>query len=498
MHMINNLPQSYRSVARLALSLLCETLNGYTRETPYRRCKPPNFDIDATTGFLPSQPLPKLPETFDCWETALSEAPFQVRLGADEDEEALDYRSSSAAWRANIRKVSEYFICEVPPMKLTTCQWSVIDIAPLRNDRRMLQRSHLVLAFLVHYFVHSTPPDENGDPIVVPRSLAVPLVEISQILEMAPVLTFADTVLWNWTTINPDLPVSAENIRFLNLLSGTDDEHNFYLVSARAELRGAEILRIIEDYNGIRDTGELTSISKISKDLARLAEIIAEMTEIVNSVRNVVDPHVFYFAVRPWWKGSDGDGPSSPGWIFEGVPDQDKLDLSGPSAGQSSVMHALDIFLDIDHKLEKRRFPAPSENNKKADGSFMERMRRYMPGKHRDYLENLSASSRPLRELAQRTPAVREPYNLAVKALKKFRDEHIKIACLYVVTMSRSAPLTCPVGAMMMKMERGGGGGPARGTGGNELSTLLKAGRDATARAMLEERNWGPGKSWIK
>lgn len=28
--------------------------------------------------------------------------------------------------------------------------------------------------------------------------------------------------------------------------------------------------------------------------------------------------------------------------------------------------------------------------------------------------------------------------------------------------------------------------GPARGTGGNEVSTLLKAGRDATRRAIIE------------
>jgi len=62
------------------------------------------------------------------------------------------------------------------------------------------------------------------------------------------------------------------------------------------------------------------------------------------------------------------------------VGDSDTLDLSGPSAGQSSVMHALDIFLDIDHKLKDRRSPAPSANNKKADLGFMERMRLYMPG----------------------------------------------------------------------------------------------------------------------
>ena len=166
-----------------------------------------------------------------------------------------------------------------------------------------------------------------------------------------------------------------------------------------------------------------------------------------------------------------------------------KLDLSGPSAGQSSVMHALDLFLDIDHKLRQRRYPAPSEANKRADHGFMERMRRYMPGKHRDYLEYIADYSPHIRAVAQDTPAVKEAYNTAVMALKKLRDSHMRIACLYVVTMSRSTtpPVGCPMFAMAERMRREAAkSGPATGTGGNELSLLLKAGRDATARAVLK------------
>jgi indoleamine 2,3-dioxygenase len=199
---------------------------------------------------------------------------------------------------------------------------------------------------------------------------------------------------------------------------------------------------------------------------------------------------VFYWQIRPWYVGSNVKGPTGPDWIYEGVEDSDLLDLSGPSAGQSSIMHALDIFLDVDHKLERRRVPAPSEENKRADTGFMERMRRYMPGKHRDYLNRLAASPRPLRDLAQQTPQLRELYNTAVMALKKLRDLHMRIATIYIVTMARStpsAPPGCPVSAMLAKMEaeRIVASVPARGTGGNELSLLLKAGRDATRRTVV-------------
>ena len=65
-----------------------------------------------------------------------------------------------------------------------------------------------------------------------------------------------------------------------------------------------------------------------------------------------------------------------------------------------------------------------------------------MPGLHRDYLEYLDNSPRQLRDIAKQSAALREPYNATVKALKKFRDAHIRIVCLYVVNASRAQ---CPM-----------------------------------------------------
>lgn len=104
-----------------------------------------------------------------------------------------------------------------------------------------------------------------------------------------------------------------------------------------------------------------------------------------------------------------------------------------------------------------------------------------MPGSHREYLEYIQSSRRPIRELARQTPALKEAYNTAVMALKRFRDCHIRIACLYVV----SAKNRCPMMAAMARREEEAKQSIVRGTGGTELSTLLKAGRDATKRAIL-------------
>lgn len=183
-------------------------------------------------------------------------------------------------------------------------------------------------------------------------------------------------------------------------------------------------------------------------------------------------------------------------WSFQGLP-QGNLPpcefYHWPAGFELTVLlsrHALDVFLDIDHQLSKARLPLPSPENRRADHTFMIRMRKYMPGKHQEFLLHLASHHRPIRELARHNDALRQPYDSVVLALKRFRDQHMRIACLYIVSMSRSAAALksgCPVGAMMETMEREGTvRRPVRGTGGNELSCLLKATRDATCRAVLE------------
>ncbi|KAG6917932.1 hypothetical protein DXG01_000369 [Tephrocybe rancida] len=466
MDVINILPSPphfFRLFFRLAMSLLHSTLNTNRRRALLEnRFSQTDFDIHSDSGFFPSRQLDRLPDVFDIWEDALAHANSKLALGEDDSEEAIAKRRQGEDWRS---------------------AWPVLATEGLHDDLRLLQRAHMVLSWLVSFYVHSLPASK--DDIIVPKSLAVPLVTISRRLGIAPILTFADTVLWNCEPVDSSRPLSANNFRIVNAFSGTEDEKNFYIASAKAELRGVEMLQIIDDFHSIPKYEDLTMISKLSRDLNRLAVIVDDISKVIQSVRPGCEPHVFYFNVRPWFEGSGSQGPTAPKWIYEGVEESDKLDLSGPSAGQSSVMHALDLFLDIDHKLRERRLPAPTDGNKRADHGFMERMRRYMPGKHREYLNFLAATPKSVRALAQSIPMLRDPYDNAVLALKRLRNEHMKIACLYIVSMSRSGVRGgCPVSAMMDRLEVRG---PVRGTGGNELSVLLKAGRDATGRAMLKK-----------
>ncbi|KAF8623472.1 hypothetical protein AX15_006256 [Amanita polypyramis BW_CC] len=448
-------PLFFGQFVRLALSLLKSTVHTNYRRSIQTRPSLVDFDVDLRAGFFPPRPFPRLTGAYDLWEAALDQACQNLSLGSDTRPEALAKHDFGSRWRRDIAALP------------------VLETFWLYTNTDMLRRAHYVLAWLVHFYAHSRPPSFDESTTKIPKSLAIPLVQVSRRLGIAPVLTFADTVLWNCEPIDPSQSLSMEtidSIRAINAFSGTEDERNFYITSAKAELRGIEILRIAEEYRNLPNTDDLTTISKLSRDLVRLARIIDEISDIIQSVRANSDPEIFYRFVRPWFVGSDTN--SGVQWIYEGVPESEQLDLNGPSAGQSSVMHALDIFLDIDHKQRQRRRPTPSDMNKRAERGFMERMRRYMPGKHRDYLSHLASMPRSIRDVAQGTPALRESYDTAVDALKRLRDLHLRVTCLYVVTMSHKCPMMA--------------GLTSRGTGGNEVSILLRTGRDNTKRAMFK------------
>ena len=354
-------------------------------------------------------------------------------------------------------------------------QWPVLSTEPLEGDTRLLQRAHTVLAWLVQYYAHSIPTD-GSEPIRIPKSLAVPLVRVSSMLRIAPILTFADTVLWNARPTDPRRPLSIDNIYFENTFSGTEDEKNFYKTSASAELGAVEAVQIIHRYLNLDDPRDRINESGMRSDLVRLKAILEELTELMGDVKEAVDPRVFYWQVRPWFNGSGSGGGQR--WVYEGVAESAVVDTSGPSAGQSPIMHAIDAFLEVDHR--QLRCPIPSVRKQHGDLAFMDRMRRYMPGSHRDFLERLDDIPVTIKKVAMERSSLREAYNDAVKALKRLRDVHIRIACLYIISMARSQP---PDGLRRRETEVVDG---AVGTGGNHVASLLKAGRDATQRAILE------------
>ncbi|KIJ10764.1 indoleamine 2,3-dioxygenase [Paxillus involutus ATCC 200175] len=424
-----------------------------------------DFDVDTRTGFMPpDSPISRLPEEWEPWEATLDKAmsmklQLAVKLGLTEHEIA-----QSCSWRTDVRN-------NLP----------VLSTKGLTTSELLLRRAHHVLTYIMHSYIHTLPLDAE---IRIPASISIPLLEVSAHLQLPPVATYSDTVLYNWDLKSPSEETATpalDNLRSQELFTGTNDEQEFYLASSRIEIRGVEALELMRATMDEMFVGDEIAVRRITGYLHKLAAVVDELKSILLDVRKGCEPEFFYHSIRPWFRGEDSD-PLERKWAFEGLEEHPEIaqptDLSGPSAGQSALIHALDIFLGLDN-CSTGEEGALSEGQR----TLLRRMQIYMPRHHRNFLRHLSANPRPVRSLVmQGDPKLVESYNDAVRAVKEFRDAHFRIVTIYII-----GPASRERQARREEEESGSveNRPPLKGTGGTHLAQFLKGVRDKTADAMV-------------
>ncbi|KAG6910272.1 hypothetical protein DXG01_012084 [Tephrocybe rancida] len=433
-----------------------------------------DFDVDTRTGFMPPQPPPsRLPQAWEAWEHTLDEAKrLQLKLG---DTPVLPEHEilKSETWRCHVRDLE------------------ILPIDDLLTSELYLRRAHHVLGWIMHFYIHSLPPDA---PVVIPPPITLPLLQVSSQLQLPPVLTYSDDVLYNWELKRAqkhyETTPALDNLRCQTLFTDTTDEEEFYLSSARIELAGVPALDLMQAIMDEIFVGDDVAIRRITEYLLSLSGIIHELRTLLLAVRDGCNPDVFYHHIRPWFRGVDSD-PNKRPWVFAGIEADPSLqqptELSGPSAGQSSLVHALDIFLGVDQYSHSDSLTGSATVTAKK--AFLDRMQMYMPRHHRSFLNHLSASPRPLRAVVSQSTdtALLEAYNTAIMAVKEFRDAHMMIVALYIIGPSRKAAPSISVATVRPDIEKDYGDldTPLKGTGGTELVKFLKDVRDRTAGAVL-------------
>ncbi|WFD35238.1 hypothetical protein MCUN1_002089 [Malassezia cuniculi] len=486
-----------------------------------------DFDVDVRSGFLPPEPpVARLPDGMGPWEDLFDWAkriPLQLagQIGQSTEKEAR-------AWRAAVRNAP------------------VVHIDVFGGDVRLLRRANLVLSFLAHMYIHSQPDvgqfekddskitaspakwslwrdtidgQRRADEMAgryastLPASIAVPLAESSRALGLPPVLTYATTVLWNWGLIDPAKGMVPENMKILETFTQTASERHFFLTSLLIELHGVKALSLMRDALNEAFAADELAMTRIAQYLDELADVIDKLCKVLADVRTDCDPAAFYWDIRPWFRAGDstfaGSGAERRnGWRFEGVeePEYQQALWTGPSAGQSTLIHAIDVFLDVDHSHTKLRHAKPGFQSaeRNGDGTFMQRMQRYMPRLHREFLEHLctdtaaevvTAPARPGAEPESTDHPVRAlvmqclwagddhplvcAYDKALSSLRRLRDEHMRVAVHYIVKQAKRPRVATSSAPGEQDEDK------VKGTGGTDLVSFLSDCRKNTQNALL-------------
>lgn len=229
----------------------------------------------------------------------------------------------------------------------------------------------------------------------------------------------------------------------------------------------------------------------VSQCLVALANCLQELGILLERMYERCDPQVFYHEIRPMLAGSKNMMVAGlpRGVLYdEGDGKGEWRQYSGGSNAQSSLIQFFDIVLGVEHHATGDIATAAAKKN-----AFIQEMRKYMPGPHRQFLERLSSSA--IREFVlshDASDAVVEDYNSAIAMLTTFREKHIQIVTRYIILPSKmNGPRISSRGnreqrklnlaiASTLKVSRSSETPGLQGTGGTKLIPFLKQTRDET------------------
>lgn len=367
-----------------------------------------SYEIDPQTGFMPSwEPLEHFESRFEAWDELAPQVGHLIRN----------------------RRIRER-IDALPPL-----DWRLL------QGRAERERALTLLCVFANAYVWGG--DEPAQRL--PATLAVPLCGLCDAMGRQPIVHYACMQLYNWRRVDKSRPLSGDNAELLVQFLGGVDETWFYVSNIDLELLAAPLL--------VAAHGAVAAAAHEDKDdlyrsLATIAEGMPAIHAALERQREWTDPHVFFHRVRPFVQG----WPTS-GVLYEGVSDQPRL-LIGGSAGQSSVIQALDAVLGIAHARPQT-------------GAYLRMLRDYMPPGHRRFINDCERLSGLRSFIAQSTDAdLREAYNAAVEGITQFRTLHVRLAHDYITRPSGFNPDT-------------------KGTGGTSFASFLQDTRRETIDAQV-------------
>ncbi|KAH8801706.1 indoleamine 2,3-dioxygenase-like protein [Xylogone sp. PMI_703] len=378
----------------------------------------------------------------------------------------------------------------------------VLSTAGLEHDTEW-RRAYSLLCFMAHgYIWGGDSPSER-----LPASISIPLLHISDYLEVPPVATYAALCLWNFKPLFVDEPVdNLENIATLNTFTGSIDESWFYLVSVAIEARGAPILPLmLRAIEAARHDDSKTVV----KCLQAFAERLDDLGSLLQRMHESCDPQVFYNRIRPFLAGSKNmaEAGLANGVIYEdGSGTEMYRQYSGGSNAQSSIIQFFDIILGIEHRPTGEKKDTSSESEREGTApppkhNFLLEMRKYMPGSHRRFLEDVArvANIREYVELHKDNAELSVAYDACLAMLQEFRNKHINIVSRYIIIKSRESrslsrsksPEVIRHKLDIASASRKNRDGPEgkknlTGTGGTALIPFLKQARDETGEPAID------------
>ena len=292
------------------------------------------------------------------------------------------------------------------------------------DDPEIRRAVFRTLSFAAHGYVWEDPDHPAHQ---LPAAIAVPWWNLGKKMGRLPVLSYASYALDNWRRLDQTKPIALGNIVLLQNFLGGIDEEWFVLVHIDIEAKaGVALTGLVH----AQEAATEDEVDEVTTHLRAVATAQEAMCRTLDRMPERCDPYIYYQRVRPFIHGSK-DNPALPnGLVYEGVKEIQELPqkFRGETGAQSSIIPSLDAALGIGHADDPLTH-------------YLNEMRRYMPPRHRAFIEYLEArkdeQGRPLlwgyvQDRKLERPQLWKTFRYCVQLLAKFRATHLRYAASYI------------------------------------------------------------------
>jgi len=218
------------------------------------------------------------------------------------------------------------------------------------------------------------------------------------------------------------------------------------------EARGGSVIRQIVDTKKYIQERDHDSIRKAIHDIT---QSLQDIEKIIMRMYEHCTPDDFW-NFRFYFEGTNDVNRFPKGLRVKGV-DHDPIVFSGISAAQSTMIQAFDSFFSVEHEGHGKE--------------FLDRMKLYMPPKHKKFLEDYSGDKLGLRKYLEEAgdQELMNLFNEGIAQFAVYRQGHLKLVHDYVVRIvqaRKEASEAAQGGAKLYKTD-------FLGTGGTDAQSLL-------------------------
>lgn len=335
-----------------------------------------DFDVSPERGFLPDEdPLTVLPPGWEFLDDFGSNLPELIESG-----KILTYTKSLPI------PPDEYFYV---------------------LNKRQLQLAWVRYSHIQSAYVHS----QKAGPFSVCRSIAKPMIALSKILKVRPILPYFAYTLNNWRKKDPAGPIKVDNLELIQTFIRDSDQSWFNLIHVDIEHEYGLGVRNLWDAQLFVEAGDTVGLEQA---LFNIIGSVKKMIAVMKRMPEGTSPNTYY-KIRPWIMFFENV-------IYEGV---DELGgrpqtFPGQTGAQTSIFQSLEAGLQMP-KLGENRL-----------AFHLMDMRNHMPEGHREFIEYLEANSRVRDFVISSAPHLVEQYDECVDQELTFLSIHLGYAFYYI------------------------------------------------------------------